>query len=481
MEASVHPSVYFGFYQFKEPPFSITPDPDFLIAKILYGIQIRAGFILLSGEVGTGKTTICRSIIDTLSAAGEIVYIINPSLSSEALFSNVLDDLGISHSRQASKKDLIDQLIQFLLNRDRLRPVVIIIDDVQTMPLETLEDLRLLSNLETDKEKLIQMLLVGQPEIEDRLSLPEMRQLKQRIIVHCRLEHLKLNEVDGYIHRRLFIAGSNGQIQFTPGAKRQIFKSSRGIPRMINKICDYALTASYLEGEFIIRKKHVNSALKELGHLDLKKNYRAMGFFHGTGRSARGFLAASALSLGIFLALFHFFWPMEIHTNPQASLSSTSDPHHQDTWVPAYYPFIIQLGTFKTLDQVVRAIASYTKNGLEIHWNPVDLEKKGRRFRIFTGYFESKAEALAFQKEQGLDNSLILFNPWTILVAKAADVKILSSISALLYANQYDSYLVKAADDINWLLTGAFATRRDAEKMANELRRFCPSAQVVPR
>jgi cell division septation protein DedD len=172
---------------------------------------------------------------------------------------------------------------------------------------------------------------------------------------------------------------------------------------------------------------------------------------------------------------------MPVNTNHQASLSSAVDTSHQDTWAPAYYPFIIQLGTFKTFDQVVRAVAEYTKKGLKIHWNPVDLEKKGKRYRIFTGYFESKAEALEAQKERRLDNSLILFNPWTILVGKAVDVKILSSIRSLLYENQYDSYVVKAANDINWLLTGAFATRQDAEKMANELRRFCPSAQVVPR
>jgi general secretion pathway protein A len=490
MEETVHRSVYFGFYKLKEPPFSITPDPDFLffsqshqnvIEKILYGIHIRAGFILLSGEVGTGKTTICRSIIDTLNAEGEIVYIINPSLSSEALISNVLDDLGIAHSRQASKKDLIDRLNQFLLNRDRHRPIVMIIDDAQTMPVETLEDLRLLSNLETDKEKLIQMLLVGQPEIEDLLSLPEMRQLKQRIIVHCRLEHLKPHEVEGYINRRLFIAGSNGQIQFTSEAKRRIFRGSRGIPRMINKICDFALTAGYLSGEFIIRKKHVNSALRELGDLDFKKNGRGNRVCRRTARDVRGLLLAFALSIGVILVFFHLCLPTQMDTNPQASLSSAEDTSHRNTWVPAYYPFIIQLGTFKTFEQVVRAVSNYTKNGLEIRWNPVDLGKKGRRYRIFTGYFESKTEALAAQKEQRFENSLILFNPWTILVGQSADVKILSSLSSLLYENQYDSYVVKAADHINWLLTGAFATRPDAEKMANELRRFCPSAQVVPR
>jgi general secretion pathway protein A len=197
--------VYIDFYKLKEPPFSITPDPEFLflsqthqsvIERVLYSMDTRMGFILLSGEVGTGKTTICRSIIDTLSAKAEIVYIINPSLSGRALIASILDDLGIPYVADASKKDLIDQLNNFLLYRDcSNRPVVIIIDDAQTMPLEVLEDLRLLSNLETDKEKMLQMLIVGQPELEDNLSRPEMRQLRQRIFVNCRLEHFKMGSL----------------------------------------------------------------------------------------------------------------------------------------------------------------------------------------------------------------------------------------------------------------------------------------------
>ncbi|MCP4298357.1 MAG: AAA family ATPase, partial [Proteobacteria bacterium] len=145
--------VYIDFYKLKEPPFSITPDPEFLflsqthqsvMERVLYSIDSKMGFILLSGEVGTGKTTICRSIIDTLNPIAEIVYIINPSLSGRALIASILDDLSIAYAADSSKKDLIDQLNNFLLNRDCHKPVVIIIDDAQTMSLEVLEDLRLL-------------------------------------------------------------------------------------------------------------------------------------------------------------------------------------------------------------------------------------------------------------------------------------------------------------------------------------------------
>ena len=307
--------VYIDFYKLKEPPFSITPDPEFLflsqthqsvMERVLYSIDSKLGFILLSGEVGTGKTTICRSIIDTLNDVADIVYIINPSLSGRALVASILDDLSIPYASDASKKDLIDQLNNFLLYRDGNKSVVIIIDDAQTMSLEVLEDLRLLSNLETDKEKMLQMVIVGQPELEDHLLQPEMRQLRQRIFVNCRLEHLKPSEVENYIDRRLFIAGSSGQVQFSRGAKRYIAKKSRGLPRVINKICDYALTAGYVDDEFVIRREHVKRALTELGDWGFKKR-----FFRRTDLQAylwkRKLVLAIAVSLAILLPAL-LFW-----------------------------------------------------------------------------------------------------------------------------------------------------------------------------
>jgi general secretion pathway protein A len=307
--------VYLNFFKLKEPPFSITPDPEFLflsqthhsaIEKVIYSIDTRMGFILLTGEVGTGKTTICRSIIDTLNTRAEIVYIINPSLSGRALIASILDDLGIQYPAAASKKDLIDQLNHFLLYRDSNSPVVIIIDDAQTMPLEALEGLRLLSNLETDKEKMIQMVIVGQPELEDLLLRPEMRQLRQRIFVNCRLENLKSFEVDSYIDSRLFLAGSSGDIQFTREAKQEIAKKSKGIPRMINKICDYALTAGYVAEDFVITKTHVRRAINEMGDMEFKKQFSLRGAFDQTKIGVRKLLFASALSLAAVLAISVF-------------------------------------------------------------------------------------------------------------------------------------------------------------------------------
>ncbi|MCG7852106.1 MAG: AAA family ATPase, partial [Methanosarcinaceae archaeon] len=199
--------VYLDFYDLKEPPFSITPDPAFLflsnthqsvIDKILHGIKSRMGFILLTGEVGTGKTTICRSILDSLYGEAETAYIINPSLSGRELISNILDDFGIKYPPDSSKKVLIEHLNLFLLSIADTKPVVLIIDDAQTMSIAALEDLRLLSNLETDKAKLLQMVLVGQPELLDFISVPQMRQLRQRVAIHCNLEYITREEIDRY-------------------------------------------------------------------------------------------------------------------------------------------------------------------------------------------------------------------------------------------------------------------------------------------
>ena len=530
--------VYIDFYKLKEPPFSITPDPEFLflsqthqsvMERVLYSIDSKMGFILLSGEVGTGKTTICRSIIDTLNPIAEIVYIINPSLSGRALIASILDDLSIAYAADSSKKDLIDQLNNFLLYRDCNKPVVIIIDDAQTMSLDVLEDLRLLSNLETDKEKMLQMVIVGQPELEDHLSRPEMRQLRQRIFVNCRLEHLKPHEVENYIDRRLFIAGSSGQVQFSRGAKRLIAKKSKGFPRVINKICDYALTAGYVDDEFVIRRAHVKRALVELGDWGIK-----MRFFpkleHQTQAWTRRVLLATAVSIAVTFSVFLFWQSAQFKSfqNYVAALflagqnSSTDEssgplyaqeatggrghnethqsgqllPHkkkHADAlnqklkyvndvnWTPSYHPFVIQLGSVKTFEQVTRAVSSYALKGLNIHWDWVDSKEKGRWYRIFAGHFESKAEALKTKREHRLRNSLVRFNPWTVLVGQYTDSKILTAIQSLLLENQFDSLVVESAEEVDWLLTGAYATRKGAEKIVKELQKLNCSAQVVPR
>lgn len=265
--------IYTDFFNLRGIPFSITPDPEFLYLsdthqsvyeKLQYGIRGRMGFMVLTGEVGTGKTTLCRALLDQLQNQARTVYVINPSLSGRELLAAILDDLGIDCSEKASKKELIDRLNHFLLCEGITQPVVIIIDDAQTMPIETLEDLRLLSNLETDKNKLLQILLAGQPELLALIDRPELRQLKQRILIHCHLDFLAREEVGGYIERRLAVAGNKGQVRFSPKAIQRIHLLSRGLPRSINKLCDLALTAAYAGDSAMVEASHINAAGKEL-------------------------------------------------------------------------------------------------------------------------------------------------------------------------------------------------------------------------
>jgi len=280
--------VYLDFYSLNEAPFSITPDPQFLffakthqnaIDKLDYGIKNRMGFIVLTGEVGTGKTTICRYFLDQIDKTAKTVYIINPSLSGKEIIISILDDIGITHPQDASKKDLIDFLNSYLLSDENKLPLVIVIDDAQTMSIEALEELRLLSNLETDKEKYIQMILVGQPEFTDLLSHSDLRQLKQRVTVKCHLDFLTKEETEQYILRRMVNAGDSGRVRFARDAVNRIYKFSKGTPRLINKVCEYALTAGYVSNAFDISSHHVKMAMDELE--ELKSSKGGIGFSNG--------------------------------------------------------------------------------------------------------------------------------------------------------------------------------------------------------
>jgi general secretion pathway protein A len=320
--------VYLDYFNLKGAPFAITPDPEFLflsethlnvIEKLQYAIRTRMGFMLLTGEVGTGKTTLCRALLDHLQDGLQTVYVINPALSGHELLANILDDLGIAYSPQASKKELIDRLNRFLLANEAAGPVVIIVDDAQTMPVTTLEDLRLLSNLETDKTKLLQMLLVGQPELLDLLDRPEIRQLKQRVAVHCRLDFLSHAEVGGYIERRLFVAGNQGQIRFSPKVVKKVYRRSGGVPRLINKISDLALTAAYASNSHTVQGIHFKAACSEL----IEASGRWTRFYSAWRRRLWAVLIVTVAFFAIFATGYGM---MRISAQPGQPAAASGDP-----------------------------------------------------------------------------------------------------------------------------------------------------------
>ncbi len=247
--------MYLDFYGFREKPFSLTPDPRFVFlsknhreafAHLLYGINNRAGFIALTGEVGSGKTTLLRALLGQLDPERHrTALIFNPSPSPRRLLWHINREFGISTSTTAGSGPL-DALNQFLLRESAGgRTVVLVIDEAQNLKTPALEQVRMISNLETDKEKLIQIILAGQPEFGQMLEKKELRQLSQRITVRNHLQSMDLQDTVKYINHRLEVAGGKGKVQFTPAAVRRIYRYSRGLPRLINAACDRVLLAGY--------------------------------------------------------------------------------------------------------------------------------------------------------------------------------------------------------------------------------------------
>ena len=255
--------MYESYYGFTEKPFSLTPDPKYLYRSqshadafdlLQYAIRRREGFVVVTGDIGTGKTTLCRALLEEIDRTTFTALVLNPFLTEEDLLKRILQDFGVisREERKAgrlagiTKQELIDTLYDFLLSLIPLKAsAVLIIDEAQNLPLPVLEQIRILSNLETDKEKLLQIVLVGQLNLQTLLRSPQMRQLDQRVSIRCALKPLDKEAVSAYVAHRLTIAGGNASVSFTPRALRQVHRLSSGIPRLINLICDRALLAGF--------------------------------------------------------------------------------------------------------------------------------------------------------------------------------------------------------------------------------------------
>jgi len=253
--------MYREYYKLTERPFNLTPDPRFLymteqhqtaLNHLVYGIEQRKGFILLTGEVGTGKTTLCRKLLASLDAACHTALILNPMLTGTQMLRAVVEEFGVECTRR-DRLGYLTLLNRFLLEADRGgRNAVLIVDEAQDMSVELLEMTRLLSNLETESAKLLQIVLLGQPELRQKLRSPGLRQLDQRITVRYHLRAMDRAETAEYIRHRLQVAGADGRVRFNEDAVEAVYRHSGGTPRLINAIGDKALLAGYVRQSRLI-------------------------------------------------------------------------------------------------------------------------------------------------------------------------------------------------------------------------------------
>lgn len=325
--------MYKNFFGFKERPFKLVPNPAYLflsrsheeaMAYLTYAMKQGDGFVEITGEVGTGKTTICRAFLESLDENTEAAYIFNPKLDSIQLIKAVNDEFGIS-SDADNIKDLIDTLNSFLIEkRAEGKNVILLIDEAQGLNKEVLEQLRLLSNLETTNHKLLQIILVGQPELGEKLDSRELRQLSQRISLSCRLIPLNYRETKEYIQHRINIASQKPGVKFTRTAYRYIYKYSRGIPRSINIVCGRALLTAFGLDQQRITVKIISTSIKELaGRGDVK--------LYSLWDGKKAILLFSVLCLSLFMILFYrpgFLNVNEIFNLQENKKPDISQPEH---------------------------------------------------------------------------------------------------------------------------------------------------------
>ena len=276
--------MYTDYFGFNENPFSIAPNPRYLymstmhqeaLAHLVYGTTSKGCIVLLTGEVGTGKTTISRYFLEKLPRSTDIAVIINPKLTGIELLASVCDEFQIKvNGAEPSSKNYIDSLNDFLLKAySANRQTVLVIDEAQNLDLDVLEMLRLLTNLETDQQKLLKIVLLGQSELGSLLARPDLEQINQRITSRYHLKGLKRADVEAYIAHRIMVAGGGRSTFFSRGALSEIYSASRGIPRLINSLCDHALLGAYAQNKEQVDKKIAQKAVAEIfGNNVLNRN-----------------------------------------------------------------------------------------------------------------------------------------------------------------------------------------------------------------
>ena len=407
--------MYETYYGFAERPFSLTPDPKYLYRSpshanafelLQYAVSRREGFVVITGDIGTGKTTICRALLEQIDRTTYTALVLNPFLSEEDLLKRILQDFGVmsreeikaGHLAGISKQDLIERLYEFLLGLIALKAnAVLIIDEAQNLPLSVLEQIRILSNLETDKEKLLQIILVGQLNLETLLRSPELRQLDQRVSIRYQLEPLDRETVGAYVAHRLTIAGGSAAVTFAPRALDALHRLSGGVPRLINLICDRALLAAFSLRENRITPEIVNHAAESL---DVRRSSNAGLMPQGASLAgaAAMMLAASAFAVGSTAYLYQRFAGPTVQAASVDGGSTVAGAAEVNRTLPADARLTILVASYSdsspTFRRDVNTLTRWLEvSGYEVYHADVDLGPKGRWKRVLVGTYTEPRNA----------------------------------------------------------------------------------------
>ena len=412
--------MYERYYGLTEKPFSLTPDPKFLYRSpthanafelLQYAIRRREGFVVVTGDIGTGKTTLCRALLEDIDRNTFTALVLNPFISEEDLLKRILQDFGVisrddikrGQLAHVSKQELIDTLYEFLLGLIPLKAsAVLIIDEAQNLPVSVLEQIRILSNLETDKEKLLQIILVGQLNLLPLLKSPEMRQLDQRVSIRYQLDPLDKAGVASYIVHRLAVAGGSGAVQFAAKAAEKVHRLSGGIPRLINLICDRALLAGFAARANRISAEMVGEAAESLEVQQSAKPSRWAWLAQRAQlvAGAAVVLLACATTVGVSAFLY------ERYARPAAVVTPASPPPPAtttqvvDRTLPSTAAYTILVGAYPLDDpQSAADIRSATgwleAAGLHVYYAPIDSASGGRWQRVLAGAYIDDTAARA--------------------------------------------------------------------------------------
>ncbi|WOT04410.1 ExeA family protein [Shewanella youngdeokensis] len=397
--------MYKAFFGLKDNPFSIAPNPHYLflsdrhreaLAHLTYGLGETGGFVLLTGEVGTGKTTVSRCLLNQLPDNTDTAFILNPSLTELELLATLCDELKISYGESPTLKQLTDHISTFLLNNHRQgRNTVLIIDEAQHLRPEVLEQLRLLTNLETDTKKLLQVILIGQPELQQLLKRQELRQLAQRITARYHLLPLTLEEVGLYVQHRLQVAGRHEPL-FNKGAFKALHKYSGGIPRLINLLCERALMASYGQSKVPVDRKMVLMAAQEvLGEAPEKNRL--------------GFVIAAAAMLVLTFAGTLYLFSLQQHSASSANQEMTNTVATLDTPSSDDAQTELTARHKSNTQQVLQAAISQSRDINSAYASILGLWDKSPYIGL-TACQSAKQQGLSCFQQQGNWNSLIRLN-----------------------------------------------------------------------